>query len=68
MLSGALFDISFIVAILFAIGCVACGFMFMNINMANEKQVETENEAMTGPKPAEGDAVSHVDPGEQPRT
>ncbi len=36
MLSSGVFDLAFILAVVFAIGCVASGFMFLQINMARE--------------------------------
>ena len=45
MLSSGLFDMAFMLAILFAVGCVAMGFMFLSINSAKELQDEETNAA-----------------------
>ena len=37
MFSSRMFDVSFMLAVVFAITCAASGFMFMNINMAKEE-------------------------------
>ncbi len=61
ILSNGVFDFSFILAILFAVGCVAAGFMYVSLNSTNVSNSKSND---AGP-PAENGNAEVVDPNQQ---
>ncbi len=57
MLSSKMFDVSFLLAILFAVLCAASGFMFMSTNIAKEKMAQAREKVAPPRERGKGEAA-----------